>query len=966
MNTKIICYNLYDPQILGLPVLPEAYIVALKNEKLGYLKKVAQTDTLRSFKIDISETQHALLLDICKTLKPAALEQQFKPKKSRKKLDLTALLKDIKIKKLILNFVTQKLNTFYEILTHNPYHLCLGADRNDPFEKYELTVSGQELQPLLEFTKTETGIDYAFALKDEAKTIIPKEHDILILLNDPSWIILDQSLYRIEGLNANKLKPFFSKETISIKQKTIKTYMNKVIIPIIKNVDVTANGFEILIHSKITGYRLETVYDFVQKYYVAKVVFAYGESHFDYHANKYTDSSVALHNENEITITQTQRDHDAEKEIIHLLVSKGLRTNANLLLETQNNEDPFAIVNWLKTCINALKKEGFNIKTPLLNDKNASTAMHSIALTNELKGDWFDIRGTVKIGEREIAFSEFIDYIKRRDRLFPLDGNQVFIIPGEWLKRYQNLAEFAEIHSKSIRINKSNYTLLENVVEVQNKMLSKTQEVAYTPSSKLKATLRPYQHEGVSWLINHYHNGLGACLADDMGLGKTLQTIAVLAYAKDELIPEKDGAKCVQFDLFSSPLQAKTFLKALTVLPASLIFNWANEIRKFAPYLTILNYTGPKRKENAPNLAGYDIILTTYSTLHRDIERLKKFSFNYLIIDESQQIKNKESKIFKSINSICAGHKLSLSGTPIENSLSDLWSQMQFINPGMLGSFSFFKEKYKNPIEKNQDEDRVAELKSLIDPFILRRTKEQVAQDLPELSEQILYAELLPDQHKLYQSLKSAARNDLLGIDLGKQNKIHIINMLMKLRQVANHPKLIDENTLKPSGKFYDVTAYLSTLIKARKKVLIFSSFVSHLTIYENWCDKENINYVSLTGQTKTTDREAIIKRFQNNDSISLFFISLKAGGTGLNLTAASYVVLLDPWWNPFAERQAIARAHRIGQKSKVMVSRFITRDTIEEKIIKLQEQKQLLSDTIIDVEAVPELSESDLMQLLG
>ena len=966
MKSHIICYNLYDPKIPELPFLPEAYIIAVENGKLGYLKKVATSDTLSSFDITISGTPHETLLDSCEMLKPSSLEQRFQPKKSRKKLDLNAILRDTKINKVVLDLVNRQLDSFYRSINKNDFKLSRGADRDDPFEKHRIKLGKHHLKPLLEFTKTETGIDYAFALKDRGKYIIPKDHDIQILLNDPSWIILDKTLYQIEGLNANKLKPFFNKELISIKQKTIKTYVNQVIIPIIKNVEVTANGFKILTLSEITGYTLETVYDFIQNRYVAKVVFEYGESRFDYHAAKYTYSEVSFKNGDELVISQTQRDRDAEKEIIDILISKGLNISANHLVEIETNNDQFAIINWLKTHKNDLKKEGFGIKTPLLEDKTASTATHSFSLKNELNGDWFDIKGTVKIGDREIPFSEFIEYIKQGERLFPLDGNEVFIIPIEWMTRYKNLAEFAQTNGKSIKINKSNYTLLEDVVPIKNKMVTTTEDVAYTPSDKLKANLRPYQYEGISWLVKHYHNGLGACLADDMGLGKTLQTIAVLVYAKDKLVPEADGTKRVQLDLFSSPLQINTFLKTLIVLPASLIFNWANEIQKFAPHLTILNYTGSNRKKNAPNLAGYDIVLTTYSTLHKDIERLENLDFNYLVIDESQQIKNKESKIFKSINSITAAHKVSLSGTPIENSLSDLWSQMEFINPGMLGGFSFFKEKYMEPIEKNQDKVRVAELKSLIDPFILRRTKEQVAKDLPKISEQILYSELLPDQEKQYQSLKSAARNDLLGIDPAKQNKIHIINILMKLRQLANHPKLIDENTVKPSGKFYDVTEYLSTLIKARKKVLVFSSFVSHLTIYEKWCDEQNVNYVSLTGQTKTTDREAIIKRFQNDDSISLFFISLKAGGTGLNLTEASYVVLLDPWWNPFAERQAIARAHRIGQKSNVMVTRFIAKDTIEEKIIKLQKQKELLSDTIIDVEAVPELTAGDLKELLG
>ncbi|WP_299214793.1 DEAD/DEAH box helicase [uncultured Aquimarina sp.] len=546
-----------------------------------------------------------------------------------------------------------------------------------------------------------------------------------------------------------------------------------------------------------------------------------------------------------------------------------------------------------------------------------------------------------------------------------MNDESVFIIPLEWMTRYKKLANFGKVKEDSILVNKGNYTLLKDIVPPEELDISENTYIDYQPSSKLKATLRPYQEEGVKWLVKHYQNQLGACLADDMGLGKTLQTIATLVFVKEQLASAPEDTKTIRLDLFSDPLEVRTYLKALVVLPSSLIFNWAQEILKFAPHLTITKYIGSDRKKIAPYLETYDIILTTYTTLSKDVATLQKTEFTYLITDESQQIKNKESKIFKAINDINAKHKISLSGTPIENSLSDLWSQMEFINPGMLGSYPFFKDHFKTPIEKHQNEERIKELKALIEPFILRRTKEQVAKDLPELSEQTIYTEMLTEQEKEYESQKSAARNLLLGIDTVSTNKIHIINTLTKLRQLANHPKLLNTKTEDSSGKFKDVTSYLDTLVRSNKKVLIFSSFVSHLSLYQEWCTAQGISFVSLTGRTKGSDRERIVNEFQENDAISLFFISLKAGGVGLNLTKASYVVLLDPWWNPFIEKQAIARAHRIGQKNNVMVTRFITKNTIEEKIIQLQDQKRQLSDEIIDIEAIPDYIESDLEELL-
>jgi non-specific serine/threonine protein kinase len=362
-----------------------------------------------------------------------------------------------------------------------------------------------------------------------------------------------------------------------------------------------------------------------------------------------------------------------------------------------------------------------------------------------------------------------------------------------------------------------------------------------------------------------------------------------------------------------------------------------------------VQYIGNDRKLLSKKLEKYDLIFTSYAIVSRDISILEKYNFRYLILDESQYIKNKNSKIFKAINQIKASHKISLSGTPIENSLDDLWSQMQFINPNILGSYAFFAENYKFPIEKKQDESTLLELKNLISPFILRRTKEQVLKDLPELSEQIFYCEMEPEQEKLYEEEKSKARNSLLKTDGSRVDKINIINTLMRLRQLSNHPKMIDSKSEMDSGKYIAVTRYLETLVQSNQKTIVFSSFVSNLDFYKTWCKENKIDFCELTGETPLKEREYQVNRFQEQEKPLLFFISLKAGGVGLNITKASYVVFLDPWWNPFSEKQGIGRAHRIGQMNKVNVIRFITKNTVEEKIIRLQESKKLLADSLLD-----------------
>ena len=318
------------------------------------------------------------------------------------------------------------------------------------------------------------------------------------------------------------------------------------------------------------------------------------------------------------------------------------------------------------------------------------------------------------------------------------------------------------------------------------------------------------------------------------------------------------------------------------------------------------------------------------------------------------------------VNQIKATHKIALSGTPIENSLDDLWSQMQFINPNIFGSYAFFVENYKIPIEKKQDKEILLELKNIISPFILRRTKEEVLKDLPELSEQIFYCEMEPEQEKLYEEEKSKARNFLLKTEGSGRDKINIINTLMRLRQLSNHPKMIDSESEMDSGKYIAVTRYLDTLVQSNQKTIIFSSFVSNLNFYKNWCKENKIEFCELTGKTPQKEREFQVNLFQKNEKTLLFFISLKAGGVGLNITKASYVVFLDPWWNPFSEKQGIGRAHRIGQLNKVNVIRFITKNTVEEKIIRLQENKKILADSLLDENFISSEIEENLDFILG
>jgi SNF2 family DNA or RNA helicase len=402
-------------------------------------------------------------------------------------------------------------------------------------------------------------------------------------------------------------------------------------------------------------------------------------------------------------------------------------------------------------------------------------------------------------------------------------------------------------------------------------------------------------------------------------------------------------------------------------MPTSLLYNWEVEAKKFTPSLKIFNYTGTNREKNVEQFQGYDLVLTSYGTTRIDIDHLKNYYFNYIILDESQAIKNPDSNIAKAVRELKCKNRLILSGTPIENSTLDLWSQMAFVNPGLLGTQGFFKNEFLNPIEKKQDEVKTKRLYSIIKPFILRRHKSQVATELPEKIENVTYCKMTPAQEQEYEKVKSNYRNLILeSIEEKGMNSSQLLLLqgLTKLRQIANHPKMVDGEYGGDSGKLEDVIHMLQNALGNNHKILIFSQFVKHLSIFRDYLDNQKMNYAYLDGTTK--DRQGQVDLFQNNEDVKIFLISLKAGGVGLNLTAADFVFILDPWWNPAIEAQAVDRAYRIGQKNTVFTYKFITTNTVEEKILNLQKNKQKLASDLITTEEsfVKNLSRDDIQSI--
>ncbi len=594
--------------------------------------------------------------------------------------------------------------------------------------------------------------------------------------------------------------------------------------------------------------------------------------------------------------------------------------------------------------------------------------------------DWFDLDARVDFDGTSVPLPRLLEAVRKGAESIILDDGSVGLVPLEWLNRYAKFAALGREVDGRVRFASTQAAVMdallaaephatfdEGFVAIRKRLASFEGVGPAEPPAGFVGELRPYQREGLGWLGFLQEFGFGGCLADDMGLGKTVQVLALLEARREA---------------GHGP--------SLVVVPRSLLFNWRQEAARFTPRLRVLDQTGRDRIRDAAHLAGHDLILTTYGTLRRDAAFFKDVTFDYAILDEAQAIKNPSTASAKAARLLRANHRLALSGTPVENRLAELWSLIEFLNPGMLGSASVFKSLI-GPAGAGQgsslpgsaaaggaggsggsggEADGLAMVGRALRPFILRRTKAQVATDLPEKLEQTLTCELGPKQRKLYNELRDHYRASLLGrIDkVGlKRSKIMVLEALLRLRQAACHPALIDpKHAAAGSVKLDALWDQLTGILAEGHKALVFSQFTSLLGILRERLDAEQIRYEYLDG--KTRKRQERVERFQNDAGCPLFLISLKAGGVGLNLTAADYVFLLDPWWNPAVEAQAIDRTHRIGQTRRVFACRLVAQDTVEEKVLALQERKRRLADAIItaDNSILADLSREDLALLLS
>lgn len=873
---------------------------------------------------------------------------------------------DKNLQEAINNYVDEKISQILALifLQKKPFFV-MGTDGNPIWQNIEIVP--EAVSVMFHFRRDEKETHYFPTLRLAGKKLDFQFKNALILCNEPAWMLLNNKLYHFKkNIDGNKLKPFLQKWYINIPQNVEETYFKKFLMPLIASFDVYAQGFEIrsqayqaqafLSISEVGKKVSLSLFDGEETEVgespemLFELYFQYGSLKFKADDDKPAFVSMEKVGDSYV-FHRIAKNAVFEKNILQTLKNRGLDIrNGKKILEQKD------ALHWLEQNASKLQDDEITMLQSFTNQKRYFLGQSHFEMKITENKDWFDLQAVIRFGEYEIPFIDIRPYILSGKKEFPLPNGDLALIPEEWFSRYSDLFYFAETNEKISlpkyhlhiveQLSKQNWAEV-HIQEKLRKMLDFERIDEYPLPKGLKADLRNYQRAGYNWLRFLGEYQMGAFLADDMGLGKTLQTLALLQAEKE------NGAN----------------LPSLVVVPTSLIYNWEVEARKFTPSLQIVTYTGSQREQKIPYLAKFDVVLTSYGVVRIDAEILSKVLFNYIILDESQAIKNPQSNISQALMLLRSKKRLLLTGTPIENSLMDLWSQMNFANQGLLGAKSFFKKEFLQPIERGENIEKAEKLHKIVKPFILRRTKEQVAQDLPQKIEHINYCSMTAEQEKYYEEIKSQYRNKILeqieqqGI---AKTQFLILKGLTQLRQIANHPQLVERDFQGNSGKMEDVLYKLETLLEERKKVLVFSQFVKHLALFKKYLEQKNIKYAYIDGAS--TDRQAQVEAFQKNDNILIFLISIKAGGVGLNLTAAEYVFLLDPWWNPAVEAQAIDRAHRIGQKHSVIAYKFITRNSVEEKILALQETKKRLAGDIISTEEnfFKSLSKEDIQTILN
>jgi len=939
--------------LANYPDLPEAYTHAVLATEEYSDKKIMK----------LFPRKYTDIRDLHKKISSALVEKVLRP------------YIESQIKKILLAWQKEQPDT----------QLYVKMERNVLAKNDTINIHYSNCTPVFRFVKTKNETQYSLLINKDGINISLYKKRFIVLSDNPCIVVLDYQMFYISQIDSKKISPFVNKPYVSVPPSAEKKYFESFVLQTLTNYTVEADGFAVEnIHQKpIPKLTFEAIpTDIIGHAFVLR--FEYPDSINVFYDDPAAKIVKSKHTKEKFNFRVYHRDKAEENRVAEILKQARLveKHSSCFIIRQDNKNAPIhRYIEFVRQHLTELLAKGINIQQ---NFSEKEYSFEPAELTHDVRvdNDWFDIRIVVKIGELSIPFIQLRNNILTEKREFILPNGKIFILPEVWFSYYRSVFLFSQTRDTSLCLPKAMFKVLEdfsgniNTGQAQTtitKLLNDKGGVRNFPlPSGLSATVRSYQHTGFNWLKTLHENTLGACLADDMGLGKTLQTICFLLslYEKASLKTNTPKAALLQLSLFDDTEEETqdALPPSLIVCPSSIVHNWANELDRFAPQLSYSIYTGKVRNPKA--FSGKHIVLTTYGIVRNDIALLSTYDFHYVVLDESQQIRNTESKIYTAVLELKTHNRISLTGTPIENNISDLYAQMNFLNPGILGSYYNFKKTFHVPIERHADEKKKDLLKKLVSPLILRRTRAEVLSELPPLYEQLVMCEPEDEHLKIYETEKSKVRNLLLTeMDSKgkKRSNIIVLQALTRLRLIANHPTLAGLDYEAIGEKTTAIISHLETLVAAGHKVLVFSSFVKHLNLLVKHIEERAWNYAKLTGSTPPQKRQEEIMRFRQQSDLQLFLISLKAGGLGLNLQDASYVIIMDPWWNPAAENQAIARAYRMGQAQSVTVYRFISRLTIEEKIFRLQQSKSALADSFLSSKnPLVSASDAEIEELLS
>lgn len=859
-------------------------------------------------------------------------------------------------KNLVIEYLHPKLKKLFGDIAVNPFVFYVNGQQ--PFKTENLQSAGivpDTIVPFFKVSPKKSGYEITCHVKLNGRELDITDNQ----MNSSLLFLFDENLYLWRDVeDVEKIEPFVSTGSMTISKSDWPQQLRTYILPLAKRYTVVFDNT--LISSYKDGEpEKKLVLQEKGDYLVFQPVFTYK----GFEVRTGDKDEIIVPDGEKVMIVH--RDKEVEQQFIGKL--EALHSNFikpdgshNLVLkgaEVLRN-------NWFFLFVDAMK----DMKVPVfgfeaLRNFRFNTAKPQTKIYISSHTDWFDAKVDIVFGDQKVSIAEVKKALVNKQQFVQLNDGTLGILPEEWIKKYSLLFRVGESKQEHLKLSQYHMSVIDELYENRNEEelfiqleekydklrgFKSIQEI--DPPAHLQPILRPYQSFGFQWLNYLSEVNWGGILADDMGLGKTVQALSFLQHYRD----------------------THGKLSALVVCPTTLMFNWENEIKKFTPTLTYHIHHGGDRARDKERIRQFNVIITTYGTLRSDIKLFVENEFDYVTLDESQAIKNPASKVTRAACLLKAKHRLCMSGTPLQNNTFDIFAQMNFLNPGMLGSIEFFRNEFAIPIDKFGEKDQKDHLRKLLFPFILRRTKEQVATDLPEKVETVLFCEMEDEQRKIYDAYRNDYRDKILGTieEQGIQkSQLTILQGLMKLRQICDSPAILNE-----TEKFENHSIKLEELAReiteniSNHKALVFSQFLGMLALIKEKLKELDVKFEYFDGSTSAQDREKAIRNFQGTEECRVFLISLKAGGVGLNLTAADYVYIVDPWWNPAVEQQAIDRTHRIGQTKNIFAYRMICKDTIEDKILQLQDRKRVLArDLITDDEGfVKSLTRADVEYLFS